>query len=114
MEANEVTKERILGLINKKGISDSTFADGIGVTKYVVSHWKCGISTSFNKYLPAIADYFHVTVDYLTGKEPDEEESNILSSIQSRAELKRLFEISMGASKQDVENAIKIMEALKK
>lgn len=114
METSEIIREKIFGLVDKSGISDAEFANGISVSRFVVSHWRRKISTSYIKYLKNIAAYFNVTVDYLTGNEPDAEYDNILTGIKSRAELKKLFQVSMNASKEDVENAIKIIEALKK
>jgi transcriptional regulator with XRE-family HTH domain len=114
MDKNEITRERIFALVERKGVMDSDFAIGIGVSKFVVSHWRCGTSTSFIKYLPDIASYFHVSIDYLTGRENDSKDNDILSSIKDRSELRELFQAAKDASKEEVENAIKIMEALKK
>lgn len=114
MDKNEFIRKRVFELVDKKGTLDSSFADGIGVSKFVVSHWRCGTSTSYNKYLPDIAAYFHVTVDYLTGNEPDAETNNLISSVKERSELRDLLKAANNASKEEVENAIKVMEALKK
>lgn len=114
METNEIIRERIFSLVDRNGLMDAEFADGISVSKFIVSHWRRKISTSYIKYLPDIATYFHVSIDYLTGKESDAQENDILCSIKDRAELRELFNAAKDASKEEVENAIKIMEALKK
>lgn len=114
METNDIIREKIFELVDRGGMSDAEFADGISVSRFVVSHWRRKISTSYIKYLKDIAAYFHVTVDYLTGNEPDAETNNLISSVKERSELRELLKAANSASKEEVENAIKIMEALKK
>lgn len=114
MYTNEIIRDKIFDLIEKKGVDDAVFADSICVSRSVVSHWRCKTSTSYIKYLKDIASYFHVTVDYLTGNEPDAETNNLISSVKERSELRDLLKAAHNASKEEVENAIKVMEALKK
>lgn len=51
------------------GVSQETLADEFGVSIQAVSKWENGISCPDITLLPAIADYFGVTIDYLlTGR----------------------------------------------
>lgn len=111
---NQFTCKRIFELLDKKGTTGADLAAEIGVTAFVVSHWRRGISTSYMKYLPKIASYFGVTVDYLTGKSHDPELNEYLQQLKDRPEMRTLFKTAKGATKEDVEQAVKIIEALKK
>lgn len=111
---NESTRRRIFELLDKKGAYAADLAASIGVSPFVVSHWKRNISTSYIKYLPQIAGYFGVTVDYLTGKSQDDELNDYLIALKNRPEMRQLFKVSKSATKEDVEQAVKIIEALKK
>jgi transcriptional regulator with XRE-family HTH domain len=60
----------IMGLLKSSGVSQKKFAGDLGLSEHRVSEWKRGKSSSYNSYLPQIAEYFNVTTDYLLGKEP--------------------------------------------
>lgn len=63
------TVERIINLINNKGIEQKTFVQAIGVKTNAVSDWKSGRTKSYTKYLDKIANYLGVSVNYLVGNE---------------------------------------------
>ena len=94
------------------GLSKSTLSDlKNGRTK--------GISTSTAQ---KIASYFGVTVDYLLGEEEqkekplvngDEELTEYLEVLKTRPEMRMLFQLSKDATKEDVEAAVRIIEALR-
>lgn len=82
----DYTLERILYLLKKSGKSDAEFAKGIEMYPSVVSEWKKGKTKSYNKHIPEIARFFHVSVDSLLGYHtpeietwdlPDEDETGI-------------------------------------
>lgn len=60
--------EKIITLINSKGISEKQFLQDIGLNRSALSDWKSGKNKSYTKHLSKIADYFNVSVDYLLGK----------------------------------------------
>lgn len=66
----DITLERILTLLSESGEQDKEFAAAIGANLKIVTVWRAGQAKSYNKYLSEIADHFHVTLDYLTGKSP--------------------------------------------
>lgn len=41
----------------------------LGLSKNIFTDWKSGKNTSYMKYLPQIAEFFGVSVDYLIGNE---------------------------------------------
>lgn len=53
-------------LRNEKGVKDSDVVKATGITKSTFSDWKSGRSKPKNDKLQKIADYFGVTLDYLT------------------------------------------------
>lgn len=118
MEANH-TKKKIAEIMKEKGIRQVDLANGVGVSQVTVSHWFGGASTSYMQYLDKIAKYLHVSMDYLVGNNTagpfyDDEVNECLSELKNRPEMKTLFKVSKGATKEDIEQAVKIIEALKK
>ncbi len=57
---------RLLKEQNKKQIDLTNY---LGVTKNIFTDWKAGRNTSYRKYLPQIAEFFGVSVDYILGNE---------------------------------------------
>lgn len=71
--------ERLKQLRNDYQISQKDFAEAIGVAQQTVASWEVGRTEPANNALKEIANYFHVTTDYLLGRE-DKDKS--LSDIQ--------------------------------
>ena len=55
----------------------------LNLKKSTFSNWKKGVNKSYLKYIPNIAEYFGVTVDYLLGKEDTKKEPAKLDRFQS-------------------------------
>lgn len=71
------TIERIIKLLEDRGIEQQQFASAIGVGKQKISEWKSGKTKSYMKYIDKIADYLSVSTDYLLGNnESDITEEN--------------------------------------
>lgn len=75
------------------------------------------------EYISKIASYFGVEPDYIAGKtdkkekplvNEDEELTEYLQYLKTRPEMKMLFQLAKGATKEDVEKAVKIVEAFLK
>ncbi len=65
-------------LRDKRNLKDADVAKATGITKSTFSDWKSGRSNPKNEKLQKIADYFGVTIDYLTtGKEEGEKEPQL-------------------------------------
>lgn len=107
-------------LCKERKLSPSRAAIEMGISKSAVSTWKNGRSAPMSSQLEKIANYFDVSVDYLLGKTEqkkplvnnDEELTEYLEELKNRPELKMLFSLAKGATKADVEKAVKIIEAL--
>ena len=59
--------EILKDLRRKKDITQEELADILGVTSQSVSRWEKGVCYPDMELLPAIANYFNVTVDDLLG-----------------------------------------------
>ena len=117
--------ERFLDLCNEKGIKPSRVAVETGFNKGSISVWKKkyenGEDTQpTSEILSKIADYFCVTIDYLLGKtdnsltDEDKEIKEYLEFLKYRPEGKMLFSVAKGCTKEEIEQAVKIIDALRK
>ena len=50
-------------------LTQAALADDIGCTEPSIRHWENGRGIPGGYYLPLIADRFHVSIDYLFGRE---------------------------------------------
>lgn len=108
-------------LRKKSGLSQKEFADLFNVHQTAVSQWETGKTTPDKETLIKIANYFGVSIDYLLGNteqkekplvNEDEELTEYLDELKNRPEMKMLFSLAKGATKGDVEKAVKIIETL--
>ena len=104
-------------LCRQKGSSPSAVAQEIGFSNATATKWKKG-STPQGATLQKIADYFGVTTDYLmTGQEskPDDtdEMTDLLQELKTRPEMRMLFSLAKGATKEDVELAVAIIQRMR-
>lgn len=117
-------KENFIKLCNKRGEPPTVVCKNLGLSNAAFSKWT-DESVPRQATLMRIADYFGVTVDYLLGREEkplvssavttdDEELIEYLEELKTRPELRMLFSLSKNATKEDVEDAVRIIEALRK
>lgn len=120
-------------LCDKKGVSPSRACLDMKLSRSLGAKWKnTGANPSFD-VLSKIAAYFGVSVDYLLGNEQkekpaqnvqvrdendnivvlDKETRDLIDSLRSKPEMKMLFSVSKGATKEDIIRTVKIIEALK-
>lgn len=92
-----------------------------GVAQATLSDWKNGKSTPKYEKLSKIAEYFGVTVDWLKGEideksltDEDKEIKEYLEFLKYRPEGKMLFSVAKGCTKEEIEQAVKIIDALRK
>jgi transcriptional regulator with XRE-family HTH domain len=98
--------------------SPNRVAKELSISSGAVTEWKKG-RTPQSSTLQKIADYFGVSVDYLLGKEEKpaaegDELNEYLEELKNRPEMRMLFSLAKGATKEDVERAVAIIEALRK
>lgn len=102
-----------------KGLAQKEVAAYLGVTQTAVSDWERGEREPDFKTILKLANFFNVSVDYLLGRDNsqhvnDDEALDYLDELHKRPEMKTLFEVSRKATKEDVETAITLIEALKR
>ncbi|MFI3206009.1 MAG: helix-turn-helix transcriptional regulator [Clostridia bacterium] len=108
--------ERLAQLCEKKGISAYRMCKDLDLQPAIMTDLKSGRKKSVNANTAnKLANYFSVSVNYLLGEDEDPETQELneyLEQLKNRREMRMLFSLAKGASKEDVEKAVKIIEAL--
>lgn len=106
-------------LLKKKGIKTSDVAAATGISNMTFSDWKKGKSTPKVDKLQKIADFFGVTLEYLTtGKETkpqyylDDETAAIAQEIFENPDMKSLFDMSRKMSPEKLKAHLQFMQTL--
>lgn len=76
--------ERFEELLKEKGITPYKVSQETGVSQPTLSDWKRGASTPKTDKLQKIADYFGVSLDYLTGKSEIQATDDSIKEILSK------------------------------
>lgn len=108
-------------LCKKHGKSPNKAAEEIGLSNSITTKWKKTGATPTGETLTKIAEYFRVSVGYLLGTDKnekplingDEELTEYLEMLKTRPECRMLFQLTKNATKEDVEAAVRIIEALR-
>ena len=66
--------DKISYLLKEKKKKQKELTDYIGISKNNFTDWKSGRSNSYMKYLPQIAEFLDVSLDYLVGTTPDQKD----------------------------------------
>lgn len=114
--------DRFIQLCAQKDVTPSKAALDAGISKSLVSKWKNSrTSIPSPEVLGKLSKYFGVPVSALLGEETekkplineDEELTEYLEVLKTRPEVRMLFQLSKDATKEDVEAAVRIIEALR-
>lgn len=116
---------RLRQLREDKGLTQEQLGKVLNVKKAAVSKYENETTSPDHATLCKLADFFDVTTDYLLGRTDDpssrstqhvndDEAMEYLDELHKRPEMKALFHVSRKATKEDIETAITIIEALKK
>ena len=112
--------ERFEKLRASKGITKKFIAQALGRSATICQDWKQGKSRPSEEQLRIVAEILGTSPAYLMGEdvEPvpaDEEElMELLSALREREDMRMLFKLAQDASPEDVRQAVKIIEALRK
>lgn len=100
------------------GMSQEELGNKLGLAKSTISMYESGTREPSLEILEAIADTFNVDMNTLTDSKKSAEVSTelqeYLEELKNRSEMRMLFSLAKGATKEDVMQAVKIIEALKK
>ena len=104
-------------LRNERGLSILDIREVTGLSKSTISDIETGKSSPTAETLQKIADALGVQVKdfFQAQKRPTAmtEVDYILEELHKRPEMKMLFSATKNATKEDIERAVKIIEALK-
>ena len=111
-------KDALKALRIRSEMSQEELANRLGLAKSTISMYENGQREPSLEILEAIADTFNVDMNTLTDSQKSAEISDelqeILEELKNRSEMRMLFSLAKGASKEDILQTIKIIEALKK
>ena len=75
----------IIDELKKQNKKQKDLTDYLGLTKNAFTDWKGGKSQSYKKYLPQIAEFLNVSVDYLlSGKNKKSPDTSLDSEMSER------------------------------
>ena len=112
--------ERFEELRASKGITKKFIAQALGRSATICQDWKQGKSRPSEEQLRIVAEILGTSPAYLMGEdvEPvpaDEEElMELLCALREREDMRMLFKLARDASPEDVRQAVRIIEALRR
>lgn len=99
-------------------MNQEELAKRLGLSKSAISMYEKGAREPSLEVLEAIADTFNVDMNTLTDSKTsadlNDEVQEYLEHLKNRSEMRMLFSVAKGATKEDIMQAVKIIEALKK
>ena len=113
--------ERLKELRTAQKLTQQQMADYLGVDRTTYVKYETDKSEPTFDTLQKLADYFGVTVDFLMGRDTiekpaatmDDELNEYLEELKNREDMRMLFSLAKGATKEDFMQAVKIIEALR-
>lgn len=102
-----VVLNKILTTMEEKKISQKELCNALKINGQAFTNWKNGHTKSYKKYLPQIAEFLGVSVDYLLGKKEKPTYEGELS--ESR---KQLIDFAMSVSEEKAELLLRIMKTI--
>ena len=103
---------KIRELRRRDGRTQDNLAESLGVTAQAVSRWEAGRSYPDMEMIPAIANYFHVSIDELFGYH-DEREEKIRTILEKASGIitKQGFTMYQGSLSEDVLECVNLLRA---
>lgn len=113
--------ERFETLLKARGITKTFIARSLGRSATLCQDWKQQKSQPNEKQLREVARILGTTPAYLRGETDEvspnadsEELAQLLTSLREREDMRMLFKLAQDASPEDVRQAVKIIEALRR
>ena len=114
--------DRFEALRLSRGVTKTFIAQSLGRSATLCQDWKQQKSQPSDAQLREVARILGTTPAYLRGETddpasfpaPDAEMEALLSSLREREDMRMLFKLAKDASPEDVRQAVKIIEALRR
>ena len=115
--------DKVCVLLERQGKTQKDLCDFLGISNNRFTDWKSGRLKSYQKLLPQISEFLGVSVEELlngdvnkiaSSADSRDELTEYLEELKTRPEMKMLFSVAKGATKEDIEKAVAIIEALRK
>ncbi len=107
--------EKLFTLRKRKGLTLEEVANYVGVGRSTVKKWESGAIKNMRRdKIAKLAECLGVTPAYLTEWDDGGELDVYLEELKTRPEMRMLFSLAKDATKEDVERAVAIIEALAK
>ncbi len=113
--------ERFEALLKSRGITKTHISRCLGRSATLCQDWKQQKSQPSDKQLREVARILGTTPEYLRGETDEiapgamsEEMEQLLTSLREREDMRMLFKLAQDASPEDVRQAVKIIEALRR
>ena len=110
---------RYCELRDRLGVNDAAVSKATGINRSTFSDWKSGRSTPKRDKLQKIADYFHVSIDYLmtgeheSGYYTNPEAAKIAQQVYDDPDLRLLFEAARDVKPENVRLAAELLRRFK-
>ena len=105
---------KLVKACHKKGTSPTAVVEALHMGRGCVTNWKKGMVPR-DTTIAKLAEYLEVSPDYFFEPDVDDEKlAEYLEELKNRPEMRMLFSLTKGATKEDVEQAVAIIEALRK
>lgn len=107
-------------LRDQKGVTDYKVAQECGISRTMFTEWKKGKYTPKTDKLQKIADYFGVSLEYITtGESPtgyyyNDDAMQIAQEIYQNKDLHMLFDMTRDASAEELTDFAKMIEIMQK
>jgi transcriptional regulator with XRE-family HTH domain len=66
----DICVERIVQLLTENSLNNKTLSEYLSIPSSAISDWKSGKTTSYNKYIGEISEFFGVSADFILGRTP--------------------------------------------
>lgn len=104
--------------LKKRGIPKEKFYKESGISSATMSQWRKRVYSPSSAAVKKVEDYFGIELSIEQKEKPlingDEELTEYVQMLKTRPECRMLFQLSKNATKEDVEAAVRIIEALRK
>ena len=117
-EQRKIFSENLTNLLQRCGKTQLQLANSLDVSKSTVSSWCSGSKMPRMGKIDEIAAWLSVSRSELIeeggGNADNNDVSDLLEALRTRPEMRMLFSMSKDATKEDIEKAVAIIEALRK